>query len=104
MLLGANFHSRFPKRCNFLPQGPTYRCPFKEPFEGLSAIRQCSQTILCGFFGKLIDVFNVLCGVTVVGQHLKRPQFDGSQGNISICFLLFFLAIPNAIATGADFG
>ena len=36
MLLGADFHSRFSKRSNFSPPGPTYRCSFKEPFESLS--------------------------------------------------------------------
>ena len=35
MLIGANFHSRFPKRSNFSPPRPTCRCSFKEPFEGL---------------------------------------------------------------------
>ena len=35
MLLGADFHSRFTKRSNFSPPRPTYRCSFKEPFEGL---------------------------------------------------------------------
>ena len=37
--------------------------------------------------------------VTVVVQHLTRPHFDGAQGNMSLCFLLFINAIPNAIAT-----
>ena len=35
MLLGADFHSQFTKRSNFSPPRPTYRCSFKEPFEGL---------------------------------------------------------------------
>ena len=35
MLLGADFHSQFPKVSNFSPPKPTYRCSFKEPFEGL---------------------------------------------------------------------
>ena len=39
--------------------------------------------------------------VTVVVQHLKRPQFDGAQGNIALCFSLFILAIPSAIATAS---
>ena len=35
MLLGANFHSRFPKRSNFYTTETHVSVLFKQPFEGL---------------------------------------------------------------------
>ena len=44
-----------------------------------------------GFFGKLIDVFNVLCGVTEVGHHLKRTPIRRFSGEHFLVFLAIHL-------------
>ena len=59
---------------------------------------------LCGFFQKLIDVFHVLCGVTVVVQTPQKTPIRWCSGEHCPVFLALHLGNSQPLPRGADFG